>query len=460
MELAEACLICGSRDLLKVPALMAEFIRRRCAVPADVPLRRIWCPACDFSFYDHRLDEAETERLYRGYRQESYNRERIAVEPGYAGLAPLFEDRGSTYHTTRQAQTKELFDAWGIPFRTVLDYGGEPDAWMTRAIFPEREVRAYDLSDTSELPTGRTFDLVFCAHVLEHVSFPLPFVQSLHPFVRPGGFLYLEVPIEYAEGSQTNTIRPDHPMRFMHEHVSFYSPRALARLLLLAGFKPLDVRYLGEPHGTSLAMLACPQGEAPRDGDQLARHGVLPDAELEALIRIWGFQSLERHGDAILLLEDFLGSHPGHGIALASLAMSMQRLEDPGTAEALYLAAIEADPSYTPSFLRLSGLCRARRDMAAARALLEAGLARNPASLSLWRELIGLSAMNRDPRLPQDAWDALQALPGNGGGLWHQIVASALLDSSPEEARKVLADGLASFPDHPGLNALQARANR
>ncbi|HWQ08824.1 MAG TPA: methyltransferase domain-containing protein [Holophaga sp.] len=459
MELAEACLICGSKDLLRVPAVMAEFIRRRCLISGEVTLRRIWCPACDFSFYDHRLDDAETERLYRGYRQGPYDRDRIAVEPGYAELAPLFADRTSAYHTTRQTQTKALFDAWEVPFRTVLDYGGEPDAWMTRAIFPDREVRAYDLSDASLPPEGQTFDLVFCAHVLEHVSFPLPFMQSLRPFVRPGGFLYLEVPIEYGEGSQTNTIRADHPMRLMHEHVSFYSPRALAKLLFLAGFKPLDVRYLGEPHGTSLAMLACLPEDVSRAGDRLLRHGNLPADELEALIQVWAFQSLERHGDAILLLEDFLGRHPDHGIALAALAASMQRLEDPESAEALLLAAIEADPAYAPSFLRLSGLCRAKGDMTMARTLLETGLDQNPTSLPLWRELIGLSAMNRDPRLPQDAWDALQAVPEGGGGLWHQIVASALWETR-EEARGVLASGLALFPDHAGLHALQARMDR
>jgi len=372
---------------------MAEFIRQRCAITEPVDLHRVWCPACDFSFYDQRLDDTETERLYRGYRQDEYNRLRTELEPSYAELVPVFEDRHNPYHLTRQAQTKALFDAWEVPIQTVLDFGGEPDAWMPRAIFPGREIVAYDLSDDSEMPAGRGFDLVFCAHVLEHVSFPLAFLASLRPFVRPGGFLYVEIPIEYPEGSLRNTIRTDHGLNYMHEHISQYSPLALARALTRGGFTPLDVRYLGDPFASSLAILAALPTVPLEIGDRLGRHATLPSEELEELVRIWAFQQLERHGDAILLLESFLQRHSSHAVALTTLGRSFLRLEDPETAEACLTAALEADPTYTPSFLHLARLLAIKGDVSTARDLLNAGLDQNPGSLLLCRESMRLSAL-------------------------------------------------------------------
>ena len=90
--------------------------------------------------------------------------------------------------------------------------------------------------------------------------------------------------------------------------------------------------------------------------------------------------------------------------------------------------------------------------------MLEAGLDQNPKDELLWNELVVLGGQG-DPRAAaRNAWDALQAVPGGGQGLWHQIVFRVLLAQGDRaEAAEVLRRGLAAFPGNQELEALQAR---
>jgi len=237
------CLVCGGTGLAKVRAELAPFLQQRCRIAPVPPLERAWCGACDFLFYDHRLDEAEVLRLYRSYRDPDYIRERLAFEPDYAMRHQDFLDHEDEIHRSRiQALRADLAphvdpDA---PLR-VLDYGGEADLWLGRGALPRAEVAGFDLREAAVQPSEGAFDLVLCAHVLEHVSFPGPFLAGLAGYARPGGLLYLEVPAEAHAGpgeavlgAQRNT---------MHEHVSLFSLKALDRLVRGAGLEVLMLDF-------------------------------------------------------------------------------------------------------------------------------------------------------------------------------------------------------------------------
>lgn len=75
-----------------------------------------------------------------------------------------------------------------------------------------------------------TFDLITCAHVLEHLHDPGPVVAELLRVCRPNGYLYLETP------SQRSALIPfGHNFWDDPTHVRPYSKRALTRLLALNG---------------------------------------------------------------------------------------------------------------------------------------------------------------------------------------------------------------------------------
>lgn len=86
----------------------------------------------------------------------------------------------------------------------------------------------------NDLPKGSQFDLIVLAHVLEHVKDPHVFVDSLMPFLSPGGLLFVEVPnsdYRYKDN--------------MESHLLFFNPKSLGDTLEQHGVV-LDVSTVGK----------------------------------------------------------------------------------------------------------------------------------------------------------------------------------------------------------------------
>lgn len=252
-----ACPICDSNDLREVTADIAPFLLIRAEVKTEPgALRRSYCADCDFSFFNNRLDPHETASLYRDYRGAEYRALRERLEPGSEAREQSNADRDNSYHRDRIRQTAQRLAKWNVQPRRVLDHGGEADAWLAKAMFPQAEVAGYDLSVGSPLPTLSSFDLVISAHVLEHVSFPVPFVRELSRFLAPGGVVYAEVPYDPV-GALAETMLEGHPLNRMHEHISFFTPLAVARLMAASGLEPVHLGAIRfEPYYRAAAVVA------------------------------------------------------------------------------------------------------------------------------------------------------------------------------------------------------------
>jgi SAM-dependent methyltransferase len=75
-----------------------------------------------------------------------------------------------------------------------------------------------------------TFDLVWCRHCLEHSIFPFFTLTGFHRVLKPGGWLYVEVPApDTSCGHQNNP-----------NHYSVLGKSMLASLLTRAGFRIRD----------------------------------------------------------------------------------------------------------------------------------------------------------------------------------------------------------------------------
>ena len=109
---SSTCLVCGTRQLQRSAGTIAPFIAHRCRIDPATRVRRVWCPHCDLLYYDLRLDLGEVRRLYRGYRGESYVRERVRFEPGYGELHGQLVDIG---HPVQQNRIQSLRQAWAGP---------------------------------------------------------------------------------------------------------------------------------------------------------------------------------------------------------------------------------------------------------------------------------------------------------------------------------------------------------
>ncbi len=100
----------------------------------------------------------------------------------------------------------------------------------------------------------KRYDRIVLDQILEHMLQPAEFLQSLHNHLTKEGQLMISVP---------NLARPKmKPSEFfIFEHVSSFSPFALALLLLRSGFKPTAIF---EEKPGSLQMTAAPiEADAP-----------------------------------------------------------------------------------------------------------------------------------------------------------------------------------------------------
>src|SRR5262249_45847993 len=94
----------------------------------------------------------------------------------------------------------------------------------------------------------RTFDVVSCFEVIEHVAEPIGFVRELAALVRPGG--HLLVMTDNFEAPAVRALRGGFPKWIPHSHVSHFSPETLRRCVeavagltveRVASFTPWDM---------------------------------------------------------------------------------------------------------------------------------------------------------------------------------------------------------------------------
>lgn len=84
---------------------------------------------------------------------------------------------------------------------------------------------------------GQRFDVIFASHLIEHITAPRPFVADLVARLTPGGILALVTPditslLSRISGSRWVSFK-------LPEHVAYYEPRTITRLLEGAGLEVL-----------------------------------------------------------------------------------------------------------------------------------------------------------------------------------------------------------------------------
>jgi len=228
------CPCCGGRQ--------ATFARR----VSGFSLER--CAACGLVFVNPRPTERALTDLYRAKaadRQADFYARTVSA-------AQKFE------YTRILADIRTLLGSGG----RLLDLGCAAGYFMEEAVRAGFEAHGTDLATWVEriaaergvanVHAGRltdvnfgagSFDVVHSSQVFEHLPNPLEELAEIRRVLRPGGILYVNVP-----NYQCLSIvlgRDDFELNMPPEHVAYFTPRTLARLLSSAGFEVVRTSSYG-----------------------------------------------------------------------------------------------------------------------------------------------------------------------------------------------------------------------
>jgi SAM-dependent methyltransferase len=206
------CALCGNRQ----STVHRDF--------RDIPVLR--CSQCGFLYSSRTMDSEGMEAYYR-------------------------EDFGSRRHLQGQmvnARTNEVALERLLNFRQIrnwLDVGtgyGFLLQWLQRkhgiaaegvelsiqeAQYARKQLGLNvhsNLISESGLPRG-SFDVVSSFEVIEHIPEPVPFVEQLAEYVRPGG--YLVIMTDNFESRAASRLKGSFPKWIPHTHVSHFGPATL-----------------------------------------------------------------------------------------------------------------------------------------------------------------------------------------------------------------------------------------
>src|ERR1039458_9600554 len=215
------------------------------------------CALCHSITPCHEYSFENLLGLYHDYRSETYDRDRISVQPSYAQIAKgvgsnqvEIENRNAAVDRFL-SRNSSLF-AGGA----MVDYGGSGGRLIPPFAYREFErIHIYAASTPPLHPSvdarkvikladlqASSYSFLTCMHVLEHVGNPRALIIEAASLLAPGGLMYIEVPHELTESVREDFERKiiDTPI-IIHEHMNRFD-RVSVRTLVesIVGLKLID----------------------------------------------------------------------------------------------------------------------------------------------------------------------------------------------------------------------------
>jgi SAM-dependent methyltransferase len=213
------CKICGGKtDLFTVIDFFQHCNKQfqEANTPSGIEVEYHRCSKCEFLFSNF-IDGFTRDDL----RKHIYNEDYVQFDPLYPKIRP---------ETNARFLNSVVHDAFrGKSPATVLDYGAG-NGMVSRLLAEKIAVSNYDSlnPDFDHLPTGRQFDLIFCAEVVEHMPFPKVFVEDWRNLLSPHGCALFSTEIQPPD---IGSLRGDWwYMGPRNGHVSLYSEASLHAL--------------------------------------------------------------------------------------------------------------------------------------------------------------------------------------------------------------------------------------
>jgi 2-polyprenyl-6-hydroxyphenyl methylase/3-demethylubiquinone-9 3-methyltransferase len=172
------CKICGGNSALFTTVDFLRHCNKQLQEPntgSGVKVEYYRCSSCAFIFTNF-IDDMTRDDL----RKHIYNEDYVKFDPLYPKIRP---------QTNARFLSSVIHDAFpGEKPAAILDYGAG-NGMLSRLVANHVAVSNYDSlnPDFDHLPTGRAFDLIFCAEVVEHMPFPSVFATDWRNLLSPRG---------------------------------------------------------------------------------------------------------------------------------------------------------------------------------------------------------------------------------------------------------------------------------
>jgi len=211
------CPVCGSFKRVPVDWELEFVVPDGWELPATSKV--ICCAQCGCIFYDNKMTQLDYDNYY--IKRYGYGLEGPDIDARMAGAA-LFLNR--------------CLPDRGI---SIVDYGGG-NGDLVRALEKVgfRNVLNFNLGDDLG---DKKFDLLICSHILEHIYDLQHFMEHVVSFVKPNGYLYLDMP--YYDDYESY----DSPLMDMHQkHINHFWLKHLDSLMHNQGFELTDGEFYKE----------------------------------------------------------------------------------------------------------------------------------------------------------------------------------------------------------------------
>jgi len=240
------CAVCGASEFAPVyPATVAADAGDPAAYFSSSRSRAgylaiVRCTRCDLVMTNPRDDDATLARTYAGLEDRAYDaEEHNRTQMARAHLAFV------QHHCARPGRLIDVGCATGTLARVASEAGWQAtgldaSAWAiarARKRCPQAEFVS-GLIEEAEFPAAG-FDVVTLWDTLEHVSDPAAVLRRVRTWLRPDGWLFLNVPNCESIPARLMGRRW---VLLLREHLWYFSPRTITALLQHCGFAGVETR--------------------------------------------------------------------------------------------------------------------------------------------------------------------------------------------------------------------------
>jgi SAM-dependent methyltransferase len=255
------CRSCGGVDLREVLSLgstpLANALRTKDQLgrpEAQFPLVLVYCDACNLT---QITETVPPEQLFGNYPYfSSFSDTIVAHAADLVGRVirdfSLSSGSLAAEVASNDGYLLQSYERAGVPVLGIEPASNIAGVAAEKGIRTVCDFFSADLAEKLVLHYGRA-DVIHANNVLAHVADLNGFVAGLARFVKDSGVIVVEVPYvrEMIERVEFDTI--------YHEHLCYFSLRALDRLCKRHGLTILDVERL-DIHGGSLRIFAGLEG--------------------------------------------------------------------------------------------------------------------------------------------------------------------------------------------------------